>query len=213
MEDPCPFFNSYSRSPQQPLALAQIPITPAQMNEVHRYLGAMADLAHDFPAGGCYARSHVQCRRLFALGFQPKKPWAFRGAERLHVTGSDGRYFEWDYHVAFALPVQLPDGRVVDMVSDNCLFDRPVDVATWGKRINAPEGKLYCVPFGVIPPGQTGDYEPRRGILTTEATDADARGILDLCISLAVQQGLRSLPDISVQSPTRCPIPNSSYGG
>jgi hypothetical protein len=135
-------------------------------------LANRADIAFAYDADGCYARAHLMCRALEAVGLKPKKAWAFEGSDELEVNKPDGRTLEWRYHVAAALPVKTADGAVQDMVFDPGLFDGPASLAEWGGVMNASREGLQIVPFGLPPKGYEGDYRP--AVKTSFTTDESA---------------------------------------
>lgn len=129
------------------------------------------DIAFGYAQDGCYARAHIMCQQMIAEGHQPKKAWAFEGEKSMYVDHPGGGRTYWCYHVAAALPVQMPDGSVQDLVFDPGLFDGPVTLEKWGDTMHAPRENLEITAFGVPPKGRIGDYEPKYGVATTADTD------------------------------------------
>jgi len=115
-------------------------IEPDQATAIFAEFAAAGDLALQFPADGCYTRTHVMVHRLVDRGLAPSKVWAFAAsATDLLWTEtpdhSDGRA-QWLYHVAPVLVVRSPDGDAQKMVFDPILFDRPVPVDEWRSALH-----------------------------------------------------------------------------
>ena len=162
--------------PDEPFVFPEVPsrpVTPERAQEIFDQLAAMPDIAFGYANDGCYARAHIMCRRMFDMELTPKKSWAFEGDdEKLLVKMPDGRSAEWWYHVAAVLPVQLPNGKVEDMVIDPSLFDGPVTLQKWGRVMGAPPEKLSITRCGESPPHCFADYQPTSP--TTTRTDERA---------------------------------------
>ena len=90
-----------------------------------------------YPIDGCYARATMMTRIAEAENIQMAKIYA-EGV--LRVTDHSPLYPElrWGFHVAPIIGVKQQNGKVVDMVFDPGLFDRPVTVAEWTKKMQAP---------------------------------------------------------------------------
>ncbi len=129
------------------------------------------DIAFGYAQDGCYARAHLMCQQMIAEGHKPKKAWAFEGDKSMYVVHPNGERTYWCYHVSAALPVQMPDGSVQDLVFDPGLFDGPVTLEKWGDTMHAPRENLEITDFGVAPKGKVGDYEPKYQVSTTPDTD------------------------------------------
>ncbi len=95
------------------------------------------------------------------MGETPKKAWAFEpdGGDLL-VKLSNGKEITWWAHVAAALPVEMPDGKVVDLVFDPSMFNGPVTLQQWGKAMGAPAYNIEFAEAGRAPRGHHGDYTP-----------------------------------------------------
>jgi hypothetical protein len=127
------------------------------------------DIAFGYLRDGCYARTHLMCRAFQDMGLSPKKAWVYETAAELYAELPDGRYMHCDWHVAPVLSVQMPDGKVEDLVFDPGLFDGPVTFLQWREHFSAGETKSEIAPFGVCPRNSTGDYTP--GEKTDNETD------------------------------------------
>jgi Glutaminase len=109
------------------------PVTPRQAKKVFRWLAAQKDISFHMPSDGCFARAHLMVRRMQRLGLRPGKVWSFANPDSLRVRTRfhPGGYVEWKYHVAPFLQVRSARGKIVNMVLDPSLFNRPVSVAAW----------------------------------------------------------------------------------
>src|SRR5262249_19309115 len=112
-----------------------VAIEPDQAKAVFVDFAADGELALNFPADGCYARTHLMVQRLLNRSLVPSKVWAFAASATdllwTYALGyPDGRV-QWGYHVAPALFVRMPDGNTLEVVLDPLLFDRPVPVDVW----------------------------------------------------------------------------------
>ena len=97
-------------------------IEPEQATAIFAELALAGDLALQFPADGCYARTHVMVQRLVDRGLVPSKVWAFAASTTDLLwtetpDHADGRA-QWWYHVAPVLLVRRPVGDAQEMVID-----------------------------------------------------------------------------------------------
>ncbi len=140
------------------------PLSVTEAVALFDHLANMDHLAFDWPKDGCYARTHLMCREMQALGHVPSKAWAFEAddAPLQFVGGNDVRY-NWWYHVAAALPVCMPDGGVTVCVFDPSIYDGPVPVAQWASGIRARPEKTCVAAFGEGAFGSVYDYRPMDG--------------------------------------------------
>jgi hypothetical protein len=90
------------------------------------------ELALEFPADGCYARTHLMVQWLLDRGLAPSATDLLWTEAPSHP---DGRV-HWGYHVAPALFVRTPDGDAREMIFDPLLFDRPVPVEEWRSALH-----------------------------------------------------------------------------
>jgi len=129
--------------------------------EIFDEIAAMGNIAFGFPDEGCFSRAHMMVRQLYEMGETPKKAWAFEpeGGDLL-VKLSNGKEITWWSHVAAALPVEMPDGKVLDLVYDPSMFNGPVTLQQWGKAMGAPPHNLMFADAGRAARGQHGDYTP-----------------------------------------------------
>ena len=110
-------------------------IEPDQATAILAELALAGDLALQFPADGCYARTHVMVQRLVDRGLVPSKVWAFAASTTDLLwtetpDHADGRA-QWWYHVAPVVVVRRLVGDAQEMVLDLILFTRPVPVEEW----------------------------------------------------------------------------------
>lgn len=104
---------------------------------------AMKDISWKYKSDGCYARAHLVARRFEAEGVRVDKVW-LKG--ELYVPEED---LSWGFHVAPILYVE-DKGVIQKMVIDPSLFDKPVTVAEWDKKMtkkNLRESSLTAFPF------------------------------------------------------------------
>lgn len=129
--------------------------------EIFDEIAAMGNVAFGFPDEGCFSRAHIMVRQMYEMDLTPKKAWAFEpdGGELL-VKLTNGKAITWWAHVAAALPVEMPDGKIVDLVYDPSMFDGPVTLQQWGKAMGAPAYNIEFAEAGRAPRGHNGDYTP-----------------------------------------------------
>ena len=143
---------------------------------------AAEDLALDFAADGCYARTHIMVQRLLEQGLAPLKIWAFASSPRdLLWTETpdhpDGRV-QWAYHVAPVLVIRGPDGGDQENVFDPILFDHPVPVEEWRQALHDTPTLVRAAPGEPPLPAHGGSgYWP--GPDPLEGTDAHALETLE----------------------------------
>ncbi len=89
----------------------------------------MTDIAWDYKPDGCYARAHLMARRFEAEGVRVDKVW-IKG--NLYVPEVN---ISWNFHVAPIVYVKDKNGMVKKMVIDPSLFDKPVTVEEWDKKM------------------------------------------------------------------------------
>lgn len=141
--------------------------TPVSLEKAVMIFDQLADSEEIFffLADGCSARAHIMGRQVSELGLVPKKAWAFEGNrwdEDLRVSFAQQDICWW-FHVALALPVEMPDGTVTDMVFDPAIFDGPVTLETWGETINAHPDRREIIPFTALPT-KYGDTLDKRSV-------------------------------------------------
>jgi hypothetical protein len=128
------------------------------------------DIAFGYADDGCFARAHLMCLIINAMGLTPKKAWAFEDSDPLTVKQPNGTETKWWYHVAAVLPVKMPDGAVQDMVFDPGLFDGPVSLQEWGNIMRAKPSHVQVSPFVFEDPqGVSLQYHPDSSMLLPEA--------------------------------------------
>ena len=140
------------------------------------------ELALQFPADGCYARTHVMFRRLLDRGLAPRKVWAFAAsaADLLWTETADhpdGRV-QWAYHVGPVLLVRGPNDETREMVFDPILFDAPATVEEWRIALHDTPTLLRTAPGEPPLPARGGSgYWP--GPDPLEGPDVHARETLE----------------------------------
>lgn len=88
---------------------------------------------------GCAPRADIGAQAIERAGFIAQK------VNRLSLSGplvveAPGQSVKWLFHVAPAVKVLTPTGRETLRVLDPSLFDRPVALRTWEKRMQAEHG-------------------------------------------------------------------------
>lgn len=145
--------------------------------EIFDEIAAMGNIAFGFPDEGCFSRAHLMVRTMYEMGLTPKKAWAFEPENGdLLVKLANGKQITWWSHVAAALPVEMPDGKVVDLVFDPSMFDGPVTLQQWGKAMNAPHYNIEFAEAGRAARGWHGDYTPWNR--TSRQTDDEAEKVM-----------------------------------
>jgi ribosomal protein S6E (S10) len=116
-------------------------ITLAKAKELFTKARKMADISWNFKDDGCVARAHIMARRFEAEGVHVDKVW-IQGdltVPELHV--------QWDKHVAPIVYVE-DNNKIEKMVIDPSLFDRPVTVKEWEKKMTSKiPGKTSITAF------------------------------------------------------------------
>jgi hypothetical protein len=110
-------------------------IPESKANELFRAFKNDKALALNYLSDGCYARAHQMARaaekdgilfgKVFSegvLGIKPVSP---------HVPND----FQWGYHVAPIVYVRLANGSKQLRVIDPSLFDKPVSLVEWKKKL------------------------------------------------------------------------------
>lgn len=180
------------------------PLSLTEAFALFEHLSNMENIAFGFVREGCYARAHLMCREMESRGYAPQKAWAFEKDEnnRLFFMPADDNMqpMAYWYHVAPAMEVRLPDGRVETCVFDPGIYDGPELMSRWLGDLCAPEGYSCVAPFGEGPFGSKSDYkpedlrDPRRPILGEEtgpATDDDAQQAMDRHLYLLKNYGFQ----------------------
>jgi hypothetical protein len=91
----------------------------------------MDDIAWNYKQDGCYARAHLMARRFEAEGIRVDKAW-IKG----HLNILDPQNpISWNFHVAPLVYVQMPNGKMEKMVIDPSLFDKPITLDEWDKKM------------------------------------------------------------------------------
>jgi Glutaminase len=98
-----------------------------------------ACIPFSYPDDGCYARAHLMCIKMEALGTAPEKVWLY-GRLVVRTPCNPNCQVLWVYHVAPILRV-TDAGRIRIMVIDPSLFSTPVTDADW-KQIQGDPGAL-----------------------------------------------------------------------
>lgn len=157
----------------------QQPLSPQEAIAIFDWLAGMQDIAYRYATDGCYARTHIMCRRLMEKGFDPQKAWAFEEeGEYYRVMLQDGTKQRFSFHVAPALSLRMDDGAVKDMIFDPAFFNGPATEEEWGGIVtNGWPPVIDIKPFGVAPIGYHGDYIPKH--IITENLDQHARKVME----------------------------------
>lgn len=104
----------------------------------------MKDIAWNYKVDGCYARAHLMARRFEAEGVRVDKVWI---SGDLSVPEEN---INWNFHVAPIVYVEDEKGKIIKMVIDPSLFNKPVTVDEWDKKIAKATKKgseLTAYPF------------------------------------------------------------------
>lgn len=104
-------------------------------------------IPHHYPVDGCYARATAMARIAQKMNLYMGKVFT---TGRLQVKTGNPAYpvAQWAYHVAPIIDVRQKDGRVMKMVFDPSLFDRPVSITEWNNRMldQVPESENGFTP-------------------------------------------------------------------
>jgi ribosomal protein S6E (S10) len=103
-------------------------ISLKRANELFKKALAMKDISWKYKDDGCVARAHLMARRFEAEGVHVDKVW-IKG--NLYIPELD---LAWDMHVAPIVYVE-DQNKIQKMVIDPSLFDRPVTVEEWDKKL------------------------------------------------------------------------------
>jgi len=75
---------SQINSPSE-LVADPVPVSFDEALAIFNQLADREDIAFGYPHDGCYARAHLMCEAVSAMGLEAKKCWAFEGKDRLSV--------------------------------------------------------------------------------------------------------------------------------
>ena len=106
-------------------------ISKERATELFKKASNMKDIAWNYKLDGCYARAHLMARRFEEEGVRVDKVW-IKGD--LSVKDNNPP-INWNFHVAPIVYVE-ENGIIQKMVIDPSLFDRPVTVAEWDKKMS-----------------------------------------------------------------------------
>lgn len=118
-------------------------ISHTRATELFNKARKMDDIAWDYKPDGCYARAHLMARRFEAEGVRVDKVW-IKGNLSVPEAGVN-----WNFHVAPIVYVE-ENGKTTKMVIDPSLFDKPVTVEEWDKKMtkNTKRGSVITAfPF------------------------------------------------------------------
>lgn len=164
------------------------PLDLAAAISLFDHLADMQTITHGMPDEGCYARAHLMCAEVARLGLQPKKIWAFEKDDDnpLSAVSPRGNIMRWQYHVALALPVRLPDGKIETCVFDPSLYDGPISIQRWQTDIEAAPEKTVALAPDVPPFDGISPYKPH---VKTDDFDADAAEQMQRARHLLMRMG------------------------
>lgn len=145
------------------------PLTLIEAMQLFDDIAEKPGYVFNLPKDGCAARAHLMSIHLQKRGINPSKAWAFEGQvlspdrseDILSFCSPRGHITNWWYHVAPAVEVQLPDGRVSLQVFDPAMFDGPVDLDHWREYMGAERDAVFVAPFMADVPKLAGWYQPR----------------------------------------------------
>jgi hypothetical protein len=106
-------------------------ISAKKAKELFNKAADMKDIAWKYKQDGCYARAHLMARRFEAEGVRVDKVW-INGNLKVE-NGKEP--IEWRFHVAPIVYVKDASGKIEKMVIDPSLFEGPVTVEEWDKKI------------------------------------------------------------------------------
>ena len=164
------------------------------ISEALAFFDEIADdpqMAFNYMNEGCQARAQLMGKRAQEKNIPNiKRAWAFGVGKSLKVTIPNDRTYGWPHHVALAIPVQLDDNSIEDLVFDPGIFDGPVTVKEWGETMRADPRTMDVISFNEIAKYNNNCYVPggRR-----EDADFNMLARLELNILLKVQK-----PDVYV---------------
>ncbi len=120
-------------------------VTSEKAQELFRFFAEDPRLVSEFVEDGCEARSHLFAQLFDHEAFRVEKIFVISGSEDDVVFYGKSKIYpgedvDWILHVAPLLDV-FEDGHVVRKVLDPSLFEGPVPVAVWLKKL-APNLRL-----------------------------------------------------------------------
>ena len=186
--------NGGTPAPVRPTVTVRLPagvsvVSWAKASQVFAQMKGQRQIAFRYPIDGCYARAHLMGKLMIGMGLQPGKAWAFddkamddkKAPPRLYASTANhpkGGVW-WKYHVAPVLGVRDKNGSVRIVVIDPSLFDEPVSLARWQKRMVHPQvrfaPRLDVTAWDQPPARGNGGRFPGKGYWPGEdPADADA---------------------------------------
>lgn len=112
-------------------------ISEARAQQLFESFKADESIPFGYPIDGCYARATAMARIAESENIQMAKIYA-EGVLRVKDVGPFYPEVTWGFHVAPIIGVKQKNGKTIDMVFDPGLFDRPVTVDEWIKKMQAP---------------------------------------------------------------------------
>ena len=131
----------FERLAQRLLADKPVATKVATHAEASKLFAAFRDarLGSRLVLDGCAPRADIAAQAIVRAGFAAQKVNRFSLSGPLEVD-EPGQTVKWAFHVAPAVKVLTSRGRETLRVLDPSLFDRPVGVRTWEKRMRADNG-------------------------------------------------------------------------
>lgn len=149
--------------------------------EAEQLFSRMRDgrLGFRYPQEYCVARAHVAAAALAREGIAAHKVQAF-GDLRATTPNAPGNEVRWGMHIAVAIDVREPSGRVRELVLDPALFDHPVGRDRWLRRINAgKDAAVYRVAAHKTGIGDSADGWTASSLADALAATGHLRKLID----------------------------------
>lgn len=117
-------------------------ISETKANQLFATFVADTSIPFDYPIDGCTARAMAMVRIADTENISMAKVYA-EGVLRVKNVSKHYPELTWGFHVAPIIAVKTAAGKVVDMVFDPSIFDRPVPLDEWLQKLQTPADPGY----------------------------------------------------------------------
>jgi hypothetical protein len=126
--------NGYSKADSDPKAVKISVIDSDKANKLFKTFASDKEIPFRYPVDGCYARATVMAQLAEHEGIQVGKVFV-EGSLQVKTNNSNFPKVRWGWHVAPMVYVKEADGSKNLKVFDPSIFDHPVTVDEWEKKL------------------------------------------------------------------------------